>query len=644
MRIKPYLFAFIHWFLKFILGLIIVTLILGILSLILTWQNWKQVGQKALYGQAQLQEGISSLQIKDFQSGQIHLKEAETSFSASKEALQNLRQNWLPAKLAIGRNQLNHLESLNSSALIISRSALQANNLALNLSAATFKQNQDFQSLSLEQKSTFIQSLIALEPELNGLKANINLALIKLESIPHFSILWPIRNELKDIKDKLASGENLLKKSIPLIKLLPVFSGYPNGNHYLIMLQNNDELRPTGGFLGSYVRLDIANFGEISKLEASDIYHLDMPAIGKTSFQAPDPITNYLKVENWYLRDANWSPDWPTSARQIQEMFYAESEAGGATEPKLDAIIGITPNFVANLIRLTGPITVRGETYAPENMQALLQYNVEVGYKEDDISSWDRKDIINELIAELKNRLSSLPLSRYSELFDHISDSLEKKDVLVYFNKPEQQTVIESLKGGGEINRNHDDYFMVIDANLAAFKSDAVVNKNIFYKLQSTNKDLKSTIKLNYTHTGGFDWRTTRYRSYTRILAPLGSQFINIEGLKNEETDVSSYEDVNLNKQVFAFFWTIEPGKNREVSINYYLPKQLEEKIKTEKEYNLFVQRQPGSRIESLSIGIDSGKAIIDIMPKTDKSEIRLQSAYWTSPLDKDQEFKVILK
>ncbi len=644
MKTKAYFIAFIHYFLKFILGLLVVFLLATIISLIISWKNWQQFAQEALAGQEKLKSGISLMQAKNFKQANEDLKLAEINFNNANKELRSLRDNWLPAKFNFGQNQLNHLNSLSLSALIISRSAIQVNNLAINLSANAFAENSNFSSLSLEQKSSFLQSLIALEPEINGLKANINLVLIKLNSIPNFSLLWPIRHELADARSQLEEAYLLLDKSLPIVRLLPAFSGYPNPAHYLILLQNNDELRPSGGFLGSYVRLDISNFGEINKLDASDIYHLDMPAIGKTEFQAPLPITNYLKVENWYMRDSNWSPDWPSSARQIQEMFYAENLAVGLNEPPMDAVIGITPEFVANLLRITGPISVKGETYAPENMQALLQYNVEIAYKEDDISSWDRKEIINDLISELKNRLINLSLSEYPRLLEKINESIAKKDLQIYFNNPQEQSIVQDLKASGELKQEHDDYLMVVDANLAAFKSDAVMAKNIFYKLKQTDKGLEASTKLNYAHNGGFDWRTTRYRSYTRVYAPIGSKLININGLKADETDVSSYEDKELNKQVFAFFWSIEPGQSREVSINYYLPNNIAEEITKDKIYNLLVQRQAGSRIEKLSIGVELNKDIESISPMSTESEMRNHGSYWTSTLDKDKEFKIIFK
>jgi len=624
-----------------VLALFFLTLVL---SFILSWQSWRSFTANALIAKDQLSGALVELQDRNWPEANSQLEIAQTSLLQSQQDLRDLQANWFPAKFKIGSSQLNDLKNLNDTALILTRSALQVSELAQNLSAAAFIGTDNFSDLKLSQKESFIQALIALEPELNGLKANLDLALINLDRIHPYGILWPLKGQIRELRAQIDAGHKVISESLPILKLLPAFSGYPQTAHYLIMLQNNDELRPTGGFLGTYVRLDIANFGDIDRLEADDVYHLDMPAIGKTQFEAPAAITKYLKVDNWYLRDANWSPDWPQSARQIQTMFQAESAAGGISEPELDGILAITPDFVASLLRITGPISVRDQIYAPENMQALLQYNVEVAYKDDDISSWDRKDIINELINALRDKLTELPLQRYPELLNNLYASINRGDLLIYFNNPQRQTLAKELGASGEIVNSSGDYLMVVDANLAAFKSDAVMKKNIAYQLNTEGDRMIALLRLNYQHNGGFDWRTTRYRSYTRVLAPLGSELKDVTGINKDSDDFISYDDISLNKHVFGFFWSIEPGQSREVQLSYYLPNNINSNFKQNNLYTLFVQRQPGSQIENFSLDIKTDKEILKGSALNLNAQPSKNGAYWTSKLERNQSFQLLTK
>ncbi|MGE5425989.1 MAG: DUF4012 domain-containing protein [Bacillota bacterium] len=609
-----------------------------IASLLISLPTWRQFSKEALNGKSALETGLDAAKSKYWQDAASSFKNGKENFSGAESSLASLRSTWLPAKMGLGISALNDLGRLVRAGEIACASGQQAANLAGGLDLRAFSEG-NFQDLPAEKKAAMLQSLIALEPELNGLKANLSLAAYELNNINRFGVLWPLHNRLLAAQKELAKALNLLEKGTPLIRLLPAFSGYPNPSHYLIMLQNNDELRPTGGFLGSFVRADIENFGEITKLDASDVYHLDMPSIGKVAYQPPLPLANYLKVQGWYLRDANWSPDWPQSAKLIKEMYRKEASAAGLNEPELDGVFAITPEFVADLIRLTGPITVRGETYSPENMQALLQYNVEVAYKDDDISSWDRKEIINDLISILRDKLTALPISRYSELASTLQSSMKSGDLQMYFSLPGMQTTAASLGADGAVKQVSSDYLMVVDANLAAFKSDAVMEKRISYHLEEKYR-LESTVKLDYSHTGGFDWRTTRYRSYTRVLVPAGAELIAIDGLKKDETDVSSYEDVSLGKHVIGFFWSIEPGSSRSLSIRYALPNTLKQSLSDTKGYSVLVQRQPGSRIASLNIALDLKQTISTA--SSGKAEGR--TFRWQTNLDTSQSLNIQTK
>ena len=150
-----------------------------------------------------------------------------------------------------------------------------------------------------------------------------------------------IYNQITNLKKEIDTAIALMSQASPIIKLLPALTGYPSASDFLIVMHNNDELRPAGGFIGVFALLNIYN-GEINYLKTFDSYHLDMPAVGKWTMEPPPQIKTYMNVQNWYLRDANWSPDWPSSAQKIQEIFYGESRAIGQETPDFTGIMGIT--------------------------------------------------------------------------------------------------------------------------------------------------------------------------------------------------------------------------------------------------------------------------------------------------------------
>ena len=96
---------------------------------------------------------------------------------------------------------------------------------------------------------------------------------------------------------------------------------------YLILAQNNHELRGTGGFISTigFVRLE---GGRITELNLVDSYAVD-------NFEQPHPqpppaLSERMGAQLLLLRDSNWSPDFPTTA-QVARALY-EQDKGLATD------------------------------------------------------------------------------------------------------------------------------------------------------------------------------------------------------------------------------------------------------------------------------------------------------------------------
>lgn len=611
--------------LKYIILLIAALLILTLILLGSAYGDLKAAAMNGLAGKTALSQAAAAAQAQNWSNAIEINQQAQASFSAALDKLNNTRSNPAIKHFFFIRNQVDDLEYILKTAEIISRSLSHILPIIQDLDqirAGSGQQN--FADMPAAKKAEFLQLIYESEPELNGLNANLKLAVLNLDKIHHIGVLWPFYNQISDIKTELNEATVLMDKLSPLIKLLPALAGYPNPSRFLLALQNNDELRASGGFIGVYGILE-SRYGEIISLKTDDSYHLDMPASQSADWtlEPPAPLKKYLKVEKWYLRDANWSPDWPTAAKQINYIFQGESRA--IKQPTIDftGIVAINPDFVADLIRLVGPITVNGATYNADNFQTLLQYNVEMAYKEQDISSWDRKEIINELIGELKIRLLGLSIKNWAELFKIIQHNLAIKNIQLYFPNEAWESIARSLGASGEVKQSDGDYLLAIDSNLAAFKSDAVVKKNLKYTVSETKDSLDATLTLNYQHGGDFDWRTTRYRSYTRVFAPLGSRLLSIEGADPATVNTSVYDDKALNKTVFAFFFSIEPGKTGNLNVNYRLPDSIKQQISTGS-YHLLVQRQAGQRIESLKV---------IIKPLSGKTR------QWTTDLEEDKIF-----
>jgi len=590
--------------LKYVLIVIIGLFFILLILLSNTYSNFKSASSLGLQGKNKLTEAIAQVKAKNWDEALKNAQAAEQNFTLALNNLEASRGNIVIRKSTIFQSQVNDLEYLLKTTEIISRSLERSIPLAKSLDQIkSGAAGGSFVNLKSEEKAQFLKLIYESEPELNGLKANLDLALLNINKIHRIGVLWPIYGQITEYKIQLQEAAGLMAKLAPLAKLLPALGGYPQESNFLILLQNNDELRPTGGFIGVFGLAKTKN-GEILSLLTDDSYHLDMPAVDKWKKEPPIPIKKYLKVENWYLRDANWVPDWALAAQKINEIYTGESLAVGSPAPDFNGIIAINPDFISSLLRLVGPINIKGENYTPENFQELLQYNVEIAYKDRNISSWDRKDIINELLSELKSRLFNLPANDWVALLNTLDNNIASKDIQLYFKNESLETLARNLGASGEVKQTTGDYLMVVDANLAAFKSDAVVKKKIAYSVSERNGNTTASLTLNYRHEGDFNWRTTRYRSYTRIYTPLGSRLISYSGLDSDKADWTALDDPILNKTIFGFFFTVEPGTEKDIIIRYTLPDSINKQI-INNNYELLAQKQPGRRTQELKVELN---------------------------------------
>jgi len=433
------------------------------------------------------------------------------------------------------------------------------------------------------------------------LKANVDLALYKLESI-----------------DRLA--------------------GYPEKSNFLFLLQNNAELRPTGGFIGTYGIIE-TNLGDISRFDTHDIYHIDMPVKDKINVTPPQALVKYLGVDRWYMRDSNWSPSWPESARQAEWFFREENKL--LDKPDIvgdfDGVLGITPSLITDLLYLTGPLTIENVTYDKDNFSKLLEYRVEKGYVDLGVSSWERKEVIGDIAEILKKRLLDLPSSQWPGLINVLSRNLASKDILIYLHDESLNNIIKENNFSGEIVQAPLDYLMVVDANMAAYKTDEVISRSINYNLEEKDGNLFVNLKIHYAHQGDFDWRTTKYRTYTRIYVPLGSQLVQVSDLGEEKVSISE----DFQKTVFGAFHTIEPGEIGTLQFYYKLPKNLTTKILEKGEYSLYTQKQPGVKNSKLTIDLKLKNKLTSYSPTGFSSDNNKNGDLrWQTEFDSDKNFK----
>jgi hypothetical protein len=265
---------------------------------------------------------------------------------------------------------------------------------------------------------------------------------------------------------------------------------------------------------------------------------------------------------------------------------------------------------------LTGPLTVEDQTFTANDFFDQLQFETQVGFHQEGRPTEQRKDIVRKLGDVLIATLLSLPANRWPDVLDVATVSLAQGDMLVYAKDEAVQKILDLRGWSGRTIGTEDDYLWVIDANLAALKTDGVMDKRVFYSVDFTDPAGPiATVRLRYTNTNRvFDWRYTRYRSYTRVYVPEGSELLSWSGI-SRNPDVFR----ELGKQVFGGFWVIEPGNTAEMVYRYRLPARIKTLAESDS-YRFTAQKQPGAE-RTLTLDLLFGKNVRRATPPEDEAD-----------------------
>ncbi len=421
---------------------------------------------------------------------------------------------------------------------------------------------------------------------------------------------------------KLAAQMTRLDRYLPLgraaleaTQVAPALLGAEKPAAYLILAQNNHELRGTGGFISGVgvVRLDR---GRIVELKLSDSYAVD-------NFKQPHPpappaLAEQMGAQLLVLRDSNWSPDFPTSA-QVARALY-QQDRGVAT----DGALALDLEAVRLLVGALAPLQVPGmaEPVTAANVIELMKRSWEAPaasqgtVQEAQTSDWwaKRKDFMGEMVAAALAKLQGGGDLDPVKLALALLEMLNGRHLQVAVDDPTLAAVLAERGWDGALRAPaQGDFLAVVDSNVGFNKVNAAVRQEIAYRVAPDDGGLVATLTLTYTHpmpaqAAPCD-RTPRYGDsyddlirrcywdYLRVYAPGGSQLLSANGVDQPKT-----ERGEGGTTVFAGAFVLKPGEQRVVTLRYRLPAT----VTTGSPYQLLVRKQAGTIATPLSV--DAGE------------------------------------
>lgn len=432
------------------------------------------------------------------------------------------------------------------------------------------------------------------------------------------------------------------EKNRDLVEISPELLGFVDPMTYLVLFKNNTEMRPGGGFIGSYAVIRIDE-GNVEVLVVDGTENLDRNAPASWKKQPPVYLQAPLGVDRWYFRDSNWSIDFPTNAEMAMEFYAGE---GGLYADEIDGVVAFTPTLLERVLEVTGPIEVEGMTFNSENVTEKLEYEVEFGYKDKGIPRTQRKAIIFTFLTTIQNEMEAHLIKDIRDYVGTFGDMMAQKHVLVYLNDGYLQERMSAHDYDGKVEKGNGDYLMYADANLSALKTDHALERTLNYKISKQDGKYIGVVEMDYKHTGEFDWRTTRYRSFARVYVPEGSKLMRVEGTKvwpQVSKLGQSFTGSELGLTWFGAYTEFEPGTEHTLRFVYELSPNIVKLIEAG-QYTLKVEKQSGTVDHSLTLDLDFGTNVRSASPAEEEKywgDSRYQ--YWTG-LAVDRDFDVSLQ
>jgi uncharacterized protein YukE len=578
-------------------------------------------------GYSDLNSAIGSIKDQNFEASELEFEKSYEKFSQASDDLDKMGEVFIEisrffpfsSKLSSGKNLVEAGKHVAVAGKALNEIIKTANSIENPLG------NDGDKSISfLEIFQSTQQEIKTVNKELQQIQENLDK--INVDDLPDDK-----KQQFIAIKEKLpiisSATNDFLDNSGIFVDLL----GGNGPRKYLFLFQNNQEMRPTGGFIGSYGLLDISE-GRIRNFFIDGIFNPDGQLTEK--IVPPKPIQKISAA--WSLHDSNWFPNFPSSAEKA--ISFLEKTGG----PTVDGVITLTPTVMQKLLEITGPIEMKDYdvTIDSENFIEKTQYEVEIDYDKEENKP---KKILSDLAPIILDKIfNARDAKSISNTIKALSSGLSEKHVLLYSENKDIQKIISGKGWSGEILSAQKDYFSVINSNVNGYKTDGIIDESITHKAEiQKDGSIIDTITIKRHHNGGnsqYEWWNKVNADYLRVYVPLGSKLLGAEGqtrennnppldyealgfkkdslVEQEESNVlidensgtRIYED--SGKTVFANWTYVSPQETMTLEYKYLLPFKIS--IDSEKNpadsYSLLAQKQSGSIGSNFSSSIEFPK------------------------------------
>lgn len=436
------------------------------------------------------------------------------------------------------------------------------------LNLLTFKQIEAIKlwEFSIEEVST-MQQLVTnaqqyLEQALSGETANQKTAQKIIDD------LEKINNKLNKIDiEELNAVKPFINDSLVIAKKF-----LQTDQNYIVILQNSDELRATGGFLGSYFILETKQ-GTLQPLKIQDIYVPDGQYAG--FIEAPPGLDEYLSSgKGLRLPDANWWPNFADSAEQI--LYFFEN----VENKKYQGVIALNLNTVEQLLEITSEIYLPDyDTYVnKDNFTQIARADRNEFFP----GSQEKANFLNHFFKLFKLELNQVIQKNPKAIVALSQKLLTTKDLQFYSRDSEIALILQKRNIDGRMHNNQKPYYFLVESNVGINKSNRLIDRQVTIQVGEEQEK----IIINFQNNNQIPY-VNYQRLYTNPETELRE--VLIDGKKINLIDQKIFitkEGQKFNE--IGFLTSVLAKSQSQIEIN------LKNSLSKESKKNIFIQKQAG--------------------------------------------------
>ncbi len=307
--------------------------------------------------------------------------------------------------------------------------------------------------------------------------------------------------EVGAVPERFQGYFDMLGKALPLlydglnwVEVAPMLLGLDEERVYLVLALNDDELRPSGGFITGVGEVHISS-GRITSMEFMDSYKADDFSLPYPD--PPEPLRWFMGIDLWVFRDSNWSPDFPTAARQAIELYRPGYSVN------IDGVVAVNQYAARHLLDALGPLKIEGAD-EPITGATLLDY-IYHSWAPDEgesLGGWwkDRKAFMGVLAEAAMARLNTGKVDVFA-LAEEAQRMLAQKHLLLYFEDDTAASLLADYGWDGAIPEAKADFLMVVESNMGFNKASSKIQRAFRYEVDLRQSPPLADLTLVYTHT-----------------------------------------------------------------------------------------------------------------------------------------------